>query len=67
MRLTVIAASVPAYSTVGTAVGVDDEGVHWRFAVDHRPCAAIVEALESGEEVLVDVEDWQLLGGAGEW
>jgi hypothetical protein len=63
MRLTVTHVNVPAWSTVGLAVGVDERGVEWPFVVDHRPGRVLVEALEAGEEILVDVEDYQLLGG----
>lgn len=31
------------------------------FAVDHRLAQAITEALAAGEDVEVDVEDWQIL------
>jgi hypothetical protein len=63
VRLTVTEVNVPAWSTVGFAVGVDEQGVEWSFVVDHRPGRVLVEALEAGEEILVDVEDYQLLGG----
>ena len=33
------------------------------FGADHRPAAAIVEALEAGEEVTAEVESWSILGG----
>ncbi len=63
MRLTVVEVEVPAMSTVGIALGVDENNVRWMFAGDHRPMAALAEALGNGEEVIVEVGDYQVIGG----
>ena len=42
--------------------GVDLTGRRFVFGADHRPGAAIVEALEAGEEVTAEVETWSILG-----
>ena len=48
--------------SVATATGTDMETGDWvTFAGDHRPMMAIAEALATGEDVEVDVEDWQIL------
>lgn len=66
MRLTVTAATRPptrpsvrrsAWTTRAST------GDYRRFAVDHRPCGALIEAPKGSEEVCLEVEDWQFLGG----
>jgi hypothetical protein len=47
--------------SVTVARGIDDDGFIIRFAGDARPLAAIAEALEAGEDVEVELEDWQIL------
>lgn len=37
-----------------------DRTVH--FACDHRPAGDILAALAAGEDVTVDIDDWQVLG-----
>lgn len=37
---------------------------HIFFACDHRCAQDIANALDEGEEPLVVLEDWQILGGA---
>lgn len=61
-HVTVSGAEVPAWSTIGTLVGVDDEGNLIQFAGDHREVRHICEALEAGEEVECEVEDYLILG-----
>lgn len=48
--------------SVVVLAGEDEDGTTWYFAADHRPAWAIVEALEAGEDVEVEVEEWQLMG-----
>lgn len=53
--------------TIVVLEGVDEEGRVFHFAADHRPAQDILNALsdpETESEVLVDVEEWQILGGA---
>lgn len=52
------------FDTIITFTGEDLEtGVRRRFAVDHRPAREIRAALERGEQPLVDVPGYLLLGG----
>lgn len=41
--------------------GIDPEGWHVLFAVDHRPAQAILEALEAGEDPVAIVPHWAFL------
>ncbi len=75
MILTVLKLSVPAMSTVGCGVGVDEKGVKYWFMGDHRPMRYLVEKLKLQDQfggddpIQVEVENWQILGvlnGAGE-
>lgn len=58
--------SIPAMSTIGYGIGIDIEtGERVRFAGDHRAMRAVGEAMafseREDEDVLVEVEDWQVL------
>lgn len=46
------------------AATVVDTGAEITIAVDHRCAHYIAMALESGEHVLTEVEDWQIVGSA---
>jgi len=63
MRLTVISASHGAGQSIAVLEGVDEDDMVWRFGADWRCAYDIAEALEAGEDVEVEIEDWQVLGG----
>lgn len=67
MRLTVRAIKIPAMSTIGYGLGVNEEGKVIEFVGDHRPMRHLGESLkalaEAGEPAPeVDVDDWQIVG-----
>lgn len=59
----VLAVSIPAWSTIGYAEGIDTEtGQPMRIAGDHRPMRHLGEALaEADEPITIDYEEWQVL------
>ena len=62
MTLTLERITIPADSTIGYGLGVDEDGRRVRFAGDHRPLRHLGEALAVAEEpILVEVDDWQVL------
>jgi hypothetical protein len=54
--------------TVVVFSGFDEAGQYYHFAADHRPAQAIAEALadvgDRDDDIVVEVESWQLLGVA---
>ena len=60
MRLTV-EALIEDQGTVVVLSGRDDTGRLFTFAADHRPAQVIVDALEAGEPVAVQVDSWAIL------
>lgn len=63
----VLAVDLPGlFDTVVTGTAEDvDSGRRVRFGGDHRPMRDVREALAAGDEVLVDLEGWQILGEVG--
>lgn len=62
MQVQVESVDIPNLSTIAKLVGTDIEtGDRVVFGGDQRVCRDIGEALEVGEDVVVDVEDWQVL------
>ena len=62
MTITLNRVTIPAWSTIGYGLGVDEDGRRVRFAGDHRPLRHLGEALAVAEEpILVEVDDWQVL------
>ncbi len=54
--------SVPAGSTIGYGLGVDERGCRVRFASDWRPLRDLGEALAGAvEPILVGIETWQII------
>lgn len=65
MLLTVTAdAEVEDHGTVVLITGFNDEGLHQRFGADHRIAQDVLDAAVVEGEITVEVEDWQLWGGA---
>ena len=60
-RLTLTRIDLVPGCTVGTGVGLDANGNEVTFAGDWRPLLQCAEALDSGEEVEVLLQDWQVL------
>jgi hypothetical protein len=61
MIVTLTHVTIPAMSTIG--YGLDDMGRLVCFAGDHRPLRHLGEAVAAATEpILVDIEDWQVLG-----
>ena len=62
MAVQVNRVTIPAFSTIGYAYGIDtDTGEEVKFAGDHRPMRYLGEALRAGEVPEVDLEGWQVL------
>ena len=62
MTLTLNQVSIPAGSTIGFGLGVDEDGRRVCFAGDHRPLRHLGEALTvATEPIEVEVADCQLL------
>ena len=62
MTITLERIAVPADSTIGYGLGVDEDGRRVRFAGDWRPLRDLGEALADADEpILVEVEPWQVL------
>lgn len=59
MRITVTGISMAG--SIAYGYGRSDDGRQVRFAGDWRPMRDIDRALKAGEEVEVEVEDWQVL------
>jgi hypothetical protein len=54
--------TIPPWSTIGYARGVDEQGRHVHFVGDHRPLRQLAEARAGADEpILVEVEPWQVL------
>jgi len=54
--------TIPASSTIGYGLGVDQHGRGVHFAGDHRPLRQLGEALAATDEpIVVEVEPWQVL------
>ena len=54
--------TIPASSTIGHGLAVDQHGRRVHFAGDHRPLRQLGEALAAADEpILVEVEPWQVL------
>ena len=54
--------TIPAGSTIGYGLGVDEQGNLVRFVGDHRPLRQLGEALAGADEPIeVEVADWQVL------
>jgi hypothetical protein len=65
MTMKLIVTSIaPEGGSIAIGVGLDDHGAEHYFACEYRMGAGIAEAIDAGEEPQVDVEAWQLLGGA---
>ena len=62
MTLIVKSVSIPAYSSLGYGEGETEDGRAVRFAGDHRSMQHLGEAINSGEEVEVEIEPWQVVG-----
>jgi len=45
--------------------GLTDDNQVVNFAADHRCAQAILDAVAQGEDVEVELEDWQILGVIG--
>lgn len=66
MYVAVDTVEVPAFSTIGVGEGINvDTGERVRFGGDHRPMRDLAFAVEREQRVLVEVEDWQVLGRFG--
>lgn len=52
------------FDTVVRFHGLDEEGGEVTFGVDHRPARDLAEAVARGEDPIVDLEPWQILGAA---
>ena len=62
MTLTLERITIPADSTIGYGLGVDEDGRRVRFAGDHRPLRHLGEALAGADEpILVEVEPSEVL------
>ena len=62
MTLTLNQVSIPAGSTIGFGLGVDEDGRRVRFAGDHHPLRQLGQALADADEpILVEVESWQVV------
>ena len=62
MTITLNRVTIPAWSTIGYGLGVDEHGRRVRFAGDHRPLRQLGEALAGADEpILVEVESWQVV------
>jgi hypothetical protein len=65
MLITVTEIDPPDGSTVTVGHGVEVEtDRRIRFACDWRPAMAIFDAISQGEDVEVELESWQILGGS---
>jgi hypothetical protein len=54
--------TVPAWSTIGYGIGVDEDGYRVRFVGDHRSLRQLGEVLAGATEPIeVEVEDWQIV------
>ena len=62
MILTLERIRIPAWSTVGYGVGVDEDGRRVQFVGDHHPLRQLGETLAvATEPIEVEVTDWQVL------
>lgn len=59
--LRVDSAYIPPNSTLGYIVGTDEEGHEVGIAGDQRIVRGIIEALDAGEEVEADYDQWQVV------
>ena len=60
MRLYVTSVTIPAGETMGRGTGINDDGLRVTFVGDHGPMRYLFEALETGEEVIVDVPGYAI-------
>jgi len=61
LRVTLTRIHLVPGRTVATGAGLDAEGNEVAFATDWRPALALAEALETGDQIEVVIEDWQVL------
>ena len=62
MIINVTSISLPPFSTIGTASGVEEEsGDLVTFGVDHGNAAVIADALDQDLDVTCEIEGWQVL------
>lgn len=54
--------TVDNQGTVFVVTGTDPEGRRVRFAGEHRPMGAALEAVEQEGQAVCEVEDWMVLG-----
>lgn len=60
---TIAVEQVESHGSVGVGIGRDTEtGEQVRFGGDWRPMRDLAEAVAEGEEPVVEVENWQVLG-----
>jgi hypothetical protein len=59
--VTVDSIHVAGHSTIAYGVGRSERGDLVHFAGDWRPMLEILKAVQEGEEVVVELEPWQIV------